>query len=178
MNPPDLEMLFLLAVMVTAIRFGRGPSLLAAGLGVACYDFFFVPPFHTFPVQDRRYFLTFAMMFGVGIVMSELTGRLRRQEREALSRETRTAVLYALTRDLASADQPNRSRRYRGASGGRNVRREGLRARGISAKASSRPSALRPEDTRFDEKELGVAKWCHRTRRARRAGNRHAARLS
>jgi two-component system sensor histidine kinase KdpD len=31
---PDLEMLFLLAVIVNAIAFGRGPSILAAALGV------------------------------------------------------------------------------------------------------------------------------------------------
>jgi two-component system, OmpR family, sensor histidine kinase KdpD len=101
---PDLEMLFLLAVMTTAVWFGRGPSLLAAVLGVASYDFFFVPPYLTFSVDDRRYFLTFAMMFVVSLAMSELAGRLRRQQRDARSREERTAVLYALTRELAAAD--------------------------------------------------------------------------
>lgn len=101
---PDLQMLFLLAVMVSAVSFGRGPSVLAAALGVACYDFFFVPPVHTFSVADRKYFLSFAMMFGVGFVMSELAGRLRTQGRDAVAREERTAVLYALTKDLASTD--------------------------------------------------------------------------
>ncbi|MFZ5439707.1 MAG: DUF4118 domain-containing protein [Myxococcota bacterium] len=101
---PDLEMLFLLAVMAIAARFGRGPALVGAALAVGCYDFFFVPPYFTFSVDDRRYFLTFAMMFGVGLVMSELVGRLRRQEQDALARAERTAGLYALTRDLASVD--------------------------------------------------------------------------
>ncbi|MFO0586595.1 MAG: sensor histidine kinase KdpD [Polyangiaceae bacterium] len=101
---PDLEMLFLLSVMVAAVRFGRRQALFAAALGVAAYDFFFVPPFHTFSVQDQKYFLTFGMMFGVGFVMSELTSRLRAQERGALLREERTHVLYALTRELAAAD--------------------------------------------------------------------------
>ena len=102
---PDLEVLFLLTVMVTAVWFGRGPSLLAAGLGVACYDLFFVPPYLTLSVSDRRYFLTFAMMFGVGFLISELAGRLRRQEQDAVAREDRTAVLFELTRELASTDQ-------------------------------------------------------------------------
>ncbi len=105
---PDPEMLFVLTVMVSAVRLGRGPSLLAAGLGVACYDYFFLAPLYTFSVSDQRYFLTFAMMFGVGWVMSELTGRVKRQERDAHAREERTAVLYALTKDLASADEPTR----------------------------------------------------------------------
>ena len=108
---PDPEMLFLITVMVTAIWFGRGPSLLAAGLGVGAYDFFFVPPYLTFNVADRRYFLTFAMMFVIGFVLSELTGRIKRQERDALSREERTAVLYALTRELSSETHQQKSRK-------------------------------------------------------------------
>jgi two-component system, OmpR family, sensor histidine kinase KdpD len=103
---PDLEMLFLLAVMVTAIAFGRRPSLFAAALGVAAYDFFFVAPFHTFSVADRSYVLTFAMMFATGFVISDLAVRLRRQERAARSREQRTTLLYSLARALASADDP------------------------------------------------------------------------
>lgn len=104
LNLPDPEMLFLLTVMVSAVWFGRGPALFAAALGVACYDFFFVPPYYTFSVSDQRYFLTFTMMFFVGYVMSELAGRLKQQERDALYREQRTAVLYALTRELAATD--------------------------------------------------------------------------
>lgn len=102
---PDLEMLFLLAVMISAVWFGRGPALAAAALGTACYDFFLVPPYHTFWVHDRTYLLTFGMMFGVGLVMSELTERLRRHERDAVAREKRTGVLYALTKELASTNQ-------------------------------------------------------------------------
>ena len=76
-------MLYLLAVMVVAARFGRGPSILAAALSVAAYDFFFVPPHFTFAVSDARHLLTFAMMFGVGILISALTLRMRRQEESA-----------------------------------------------------------------------------------------------
>jgi two-component system sensor histidine kinase KdpD len=105
---PDPEMLFLLTVMVAAVWFGRGPSLFTAALGIAAYDFFFVPPFLTFAVADRRYVLTFVTMFAVGFVLSELAGRVKRQERDALAREERTAVLYALSKDLSSADVPMR----------------------------------------------------------------------
>ena len=101
---PDLEMLFLLTIMLTALWLGRGPSLLAAALCIACYDYFFVPPFYAFDVDDRRYFLTFGMMFGVSLLLSELASRLKRQERDAVSREERTSVLYSLSRELAAAD--------------------------------------------------------------------------
>src|SRR5262245_27069275 len=100
---PDLAMVYLLAIMVAAVLFGRGPSLLASALSVAAYDFFFVPPYFTFAVTDPGHLLTFAMMFVVGFLISELTLRLRRGARHALAREEHTATLYALSRELGAA---------------------------------------------------------------------------
>ena len=101
---PDSEVLYFVAIMVAAVNWGRGPAIWAAFLSVLAYDFFFVLPFHTLNVSDARYFLTFAMMFGVGLFISELTARIRAQERDARHREKRTATLYALSRNLAAAD--------------------------------------------------------------------------
>ncbi len=100
---PDVVMLYLLVIMIVAVRFGRRPSLVAAALSVAGYDFFFVPPYYTFAISDARHMLTFAMMFGVGFVISSLTARIRQQEQNALDREARTASLYSFSRDLAAA---------------------------------------------------------------------------
>jgi two-component system, OmpR family, sensor histidine kinase KdpD len=103
LHVPDVEMLFLLGVMIVALTGGRRASILAAALGVAAYDFFFVPPAFTLDVADARYVLTFAMMFGVGMVIGTLTLRLREQQQAAVSRERRTSALYALTRELGAA---------------------------------------------------------------------------
>jgi len=100
---PDVAMLYLLVILVAAVRFGRGPSVLAAALSVAAYDFFFVEPYHTFAVSDLRHTLTFAAMFGIGLVISGLALRIRRQERAAVQRQQRTAALLALSRELESA---------------------------------------------------------------------------
>ncbi len=100
---PDLVMLYLLAIVGVAVRYTRGPSILASALSVAAFDFFFVPPFLTFAVTDARHLLTFAMMFLVGILISGLMLRIRRQETNARLREERTAGLYALTRALGGA---------------------------------------------------------------------------
>jgi two-component system, OmpR family, sensor histidine kinase KdpD len=157
---PDLEMLFLLAVMLTAFRFGRGPSILAAALGVACYDFFFIPPLHTFSVEDRRYFLTFAMMFGVGYALSDLAGRLRRQERDALAREERTTVLYALTRELASTDDPVHIAAI-AARHAADVFAASALVLGASADGELRPIGDATSDAALDAKDLGVARWVY-----------------
>ncbi|WP_242392403.1 sensor histidine kinase [Anaeromyxobacter oryzisoli] len=101
---PDVEMLFLLGVMVAALTTGdRRASVLAAALAVVCYDFFFVPPAYTLGVSDARYLLTFAMMLGIGVVIGTLTLRLREQQRAAVARERRTSAVYALSRELAAA---------------------------------------------------------------------------
>jgi two-component system sensor histidine kinase KdpD len=155
---PDVEMLYLLAVMVSAVALGRGPSVLAAGLGVACYDFFFVPPYLTFAVSDSKYVLTFAMLFAVGLLISELTTRFRRQQRAAIVREERTAGLYALSRDLGAAEDPKAA----GAVLARHVAEtfEGA-AHVLRAEASGSLFVLTafPPDARLDPKELAVARW-------------------
>lgn len=98
----NLIMVYLLGVTGVAVRFGRGPSALAAVLSVLAFDFFFVPPQLTFAVSDVQYLVTFAVMLVVGLVISNLTVRLSGQAEAARARERRTAALYALSRELAS----------------------------------------------------------------------------
>lgn len=103
-SPTNLVMLYLLTVVVVAVYLGRGPSMLAALLGVLTFDFFFVPPFYTFVVDDTEYILTFIGLFIVGVVVSALTARAREQAEAAQNREADTALLYSLSRELAAAD--------------------------------------------------------------------------
>jgi two-component system sensor histidine kinase KdpD len=93
-------MLYLLAILVASFRFGRGPAIAAAALSVATYDYFFVPPFYTLSVEHARHVMTFAMMFGLGLVVSNLAERLKRQQLQSRVREEHTAALYALSREL------------------------------------------------------------------------------
>jgi len=156
---PDVEMLFILAVMITAIRFGRWPAVLAATLGVASYDFFFVPPFHTFDVADQRYVLTFAMMFGVGFVVSELTTRLKRQEMDALAREERTASLYALSRALGKLEEPSAIAEVLARQAAQVFDAAAFVLRAGQSGALQQVCSF-PTDAMLDSKELGVARWC------------------
>lgn len=103
LHVPDVEMLFLLGVTVVAVTARRGPSILAAVLSVAAYDFFFVPPPLTLDVEDVRYVLTFAMMLAIGVLISTLTLRMREQQDAAVAREQRTAALYRVSRRLGAA---------------------------------------------------------------------------
>jgi two-component system, OmpR family, sensor histidine kinase KdpD len=99
----DVVMVFLLGVVLVSMRYGYGPSLLAAGLSVLSFDFFFIPPYLSFAVSDFRHIGTFAVMLLVAVVISHLTKRIRDQADSARERERRTASLYAVSRELAVA---------------------------------------------------------------------------
>ena len=53
---PHVSIVFLCAVFVSAVRWGRGPGLFAAGLSIAAACFFFYPPIYSFGVDSRRAF--------------------------------------------------------------------------------------------------------------------------
>ena len=101
-HPANIVMLFLLTVVVVAVKFGRGPAILATVLGVLSFDFFFVAPRHSFAVSDVQYLLTFAVMLAVGLIISQLTSGLRYQARVARHREERSRALYEFARELSS----------------------------------------------------------------------------
>jgi two-component system sensor histidine kinase KdpD len=82
-NATDGAMVYLLGVVVVAVRFGYVPSLATAALSVAAFDFFFTAPYLSFAVDDRRYLLTFAVMLVVAVVTSNLTERMRRHATRA-----------------------------------------------------------------------------------------------
>jgi two-component system sensor histidine kinase KdpD len=100
----DVVMVFLLGVVIVSMRFGYGPSLLAAVLSVVSFEFFFIPPLFSFAVSDLRHIVTFAVMFTVAFVVSHLTKRIRDQADAARRRESHTASLYALSREIGHTD--------------------------------------------------------------------------
>jgi two-component system, OmpR family, sensor histidine kinase KdpD len=99
----NIVMLFLLTVVLVAVRLGRGPAVLAAFLSVLLFDVFFVPPRFSLAVSDAQYLVTFAVMLTVALVIGQLTGRLRQEANIALTRERRTRALYEMTRNLCGA---------------------------------------------------------------------------
>jgi two-component system sensor histidine kinase KdpD len=98
----NIIMCYLLGIVLVATRCGRGPSIMASVLAVAAFDFFYVPPYFTFAVADTQYLVTFTVMLIVALVISNLTVTIRQQADAARIRETRTAALYSMSRELSS----------------------------------------------------------------------------
>jgi two-component system sensor histidine kinase KdpD len=99
----NIVMLYLLTVVFVALRFGRGPAVLASFISVAAFDFFYVPPRLTFAISDVQYLMTFVIMLAVGLITGQLTAGLNYQARIATSREARVRALYEMSRDLSGA---------------------------------------------------------------------------
>jgi len=155
---PDLEMLYVVTVMLTALRLGRKPSLVAAALSVAAYDFYFVPPVHTFAISDWHYLLSFLMMFGVGWLVSTLTTRIRRQEEAAAAREERMRSLFELGRDLGYARTVATTAEVAARHAARAFEASTLVLMPGPAGDLTRQAA-EPGNVSLDSGDMGVAKW-------------------
>ncbi|HNB55212.1 MAG TPA: DUF4118 domain-containing protein, partial [Anaerolineales bacterium] len=102
-EPTNLVMLYLIAVVMAAVWWGRSPAILASILGVIAFDLIFIPPYYQFAVSDAEYLLTFVAFLGTGFVTGNLAARVREQVRTAQRREAQTAAQYELSRALVNA---------------------------------------------------------------------------
>lgn len=103
----NIAMVYLLAVVVVALRYTRGPAIATAILAVAALDYLFVPPRGRLTVDDVQYLLTFAIMLGVALIISRLVDSVRRQAAqqaslrvEAETERIRSALLASISHDL------------------------------------------------------------------------------
>ncbi|MBX3015393.1 MAG: sensor histidine kinase KdpD [Caldilineaceae bacterium] len=99
-EPTNLAMIYLTVVVIVALNLGRGPAVLAAVLSSLAFDFLFVQPYLSFVIGDTQYVLTFFGLLIVGLVISNLTARVREQVEVAQQRTVQIAALYELSRDL------------------------------------------------------------------------------
>jgi two-component system, OmpR family, sensor histidine kinase KdpD len=99
----DLSLVFLTAVLISAVTWGLLPSICASILSVLVYNFFFIPPIYTLTVASPRDLLNLIVFLIVAVLTSNLAARVRNQAEAAKHREARTAALYALSRQIAGA---------------------------------------------------------------------------
>jgi two-component system sensor histidine kinase KdpD len=95
--------LFLIGVVVTSVRWGQGPGVVASIVSVLCFDFFFVPPRFSLSVDESASLITFGVMLGVSLLLSHLTGAIRAQAVAAEMRASEANMLHALARELTGA---------------------------------------------------------------------------
>jgi two-component system sensor histidine kinase KdpD len=97
----NVDLVFLTAVIVAAVRYGLWPSLLASLVASLCYNFFFLPPVHTFTIAEPTNIAAFFFFMLIALLVSNVAARVRSQALAAAGRVRTTESLYAFSRKLA-----------------------------------------------------------------------------
>ena len=103
--PTNMVMIYQLAVVVAAAKLGLRPAIATAFIGVLAFDFFFVPPRLTFSVHDKEYLVTFSGFIVIGVMISSLVAKVRKQSQEQarLSRQAEQARILQARDNLERA---------------------------------------------------------------------------
>lgn len=99
---PNVSMIFLVAVLFSAVRFGIWSAVFSSILSFLGYNFFFIDPVFTFTVARPHELLALFIFLGTAVLTSALAGRSREQAAVAVSRARATRRLYEFTRRLSS----------------------------------------------------------------------------
>ncbi|HEX9161254.1 MAG TPA: HAMP domain-containing sensor histidine kinase [Thermoanaerobaculia bacterium] len=103
----NLDTLYLIAILVIALRWGQGPAVFTALLSGLLFEYCFIPPRFTYVISDMAYFVTAGGFLVVAIVTSRLAAHSRaliieqtaRERAEALA-EAKDVVLHRVAHEL------------------------------------------------------------------------------
>jgi two-component system sensor histidine kinase KdpD len=154
----NLSLVFLTAVLASAIAYGLMPSLFACLASVLAFNFFFLPPLYTFTIADPENVVALVVFAVVAVIASNLAARVRAQAVMARQRAKATEELYLFSRKLAGAvtlDDLLWATAYQVALM--------LKLRVVLLLPEGETVAVRagypPEDI-LDDADLAAAKWC------------------
>ncbi|SMH40061.1 sensor histidine kinase [Azospirillum agricola] len=97
----NMALVFLTAVLASAVTGGLGPSLYASVVSVLAFNYFFLPPLYTLDVSDPENIVALFFFAVVAAIASNLTARVRAQAVTARARARTTEDLYLFSRKLA-----------------------------------------------------------------------------
>ncbi|MEK6207058.1 MAG: ATP-binding protein [Chloroflexota bacterium] len=100
----NVSMLYLVAVLVVAVAFGRAAAIVASVLAFLTFDWFFVLPTHQLVVADAEELISLALFLTTAVVTGTLAARERARREEAEHREHDAKVLYEAAFLMAEPD--------------------------------------------------------------------------
>jgi two-component system sensor histidine kinase KdpD len=154
----NISLVFLAAVLASAVRYGAGPSAVAALLSVLCYNFFFLPPLYTFTIADPANVVALFFFMIVALLTSSLTARTRTQAVIARKEAKTTGELYGFSKKLAGIaklDDLLWATAHQIASM--------LKVEVVILTAEGDSIAVRagfPPEDELDDADLAAARWC------------------
>ena len=160
LDPTNIIMFYLLAVVAVAVLWGLWPAVFTAALSVLCYDVLFVPPRFSLTVADSTSIITFIVLFIVSVIISALITRARDNATAARLEEQHITTLYLLSErltaaatveDIATALYENIEKHFPWKIAVLFAKKESLRVMASS------------EELSLNEKQLAEAQWCMKT---------------
>ena len=101
--PSNLSLVYLTAVLFSALRHGLWPSITAATLGVLAWNFLFLPPKYSMAIDDSQDALALLLFLIVSLVVSNLAALKLRQSEAIEARAKTTTQLYLFSQKIAVA---------------------------------------------------------------------------
>jgi K+-sensing histidine kinase KdpD len=98
-NPTTVALVLLLVVLFIATMWGSRPALLAAVQGMLCFNFFFLPPYHTFTIADAQNWVALAAFLIIAVTAGQLSARAKRRAEEAEASRVEIERLYTELQD-------------------------------------------------------------------------------
>ncbi|HXP96247.1 MAG TPA: sensor histidine kinase KdpD [Telmatospirillum sp.] len=99
---PNISVTFLVAVMLIAMKLGRGPAIFASVASFLSFNFFFTEPRFSFAISDSQNILTIVFFLIAAIIVSNLASRVQVQIDASKTSARRTANLYEFSRKIAA----------------------------------------------------------------------------
>ena len=153
----EVDLVFLTAIIGIAVRYGLWPSVAACVAASLCYNFFFLPPVHTFTITEPTNIAAFVMFTLVSVIVSNLAARGRADTVAAQERVRSLELLYGFSRKLAGAgtlDDVLWATAFQIASM--------LKVRSVVLLPKAGEISVRagyPPEDQLDELDLAAAKW-------------------
>ena len=94
-NTTTIAMSLLIVVLLTATTFGSSPAFVISILSIVSFNFFFLPPYHTFVIEDPQNWVALSAFLLTSLIAGSLSAREKRRAQEAESRKKEAEHLYA-----------------------------------------------------------------------------------
>jgi two-component system sensor histidine kinase KdpD len=118
-NVTTVALAILLAVLFVAIAFGSKPAVVASVFAMLCFNFFFLPPYHTLTIADPRNWVALTAFFITALAVGQLSARAKRRAEEAEAGRVENRRLYDELREAfdraSEAEAIKRSERLKSA---------------------------------------------------------------
>ena len=103
-NPTTVALTLLLFILLLAAEWGLRYAVVISVVATALYNFFFLPPIHTFTITDPQNWLALLAFLVTAIVASRLSERARDEASEARARQREVEALFRLSRELLDTE--------------------------------------------------------------------------